>query len=155
MLLAVLFFSGKKGFIVSQNCLFSVTSFILRLLRWSFWGCLCFSSPGPMLRPQPWPWLPALAPNFYLPALTPNLYFLNLVPNLYLPSLALNLHLPALATNLNLQALVPTLCFPALAPNVYLSTLAPTLCLPEICIYQLSWGPEFAYTQAVKLIYPQ
>ena len=35
---------------------------------------------------------------------------------------------------------------PTLNPDLYLPALAPTLCLPQICVYRLSPGPEFAYT---------
>ena len=82
-----------------------------------------FVFPGPRL----FAWRPtlALAPNLYLPAL---------VPYLYLPALGL------------------TLCLPTLTPNLYLPALTPTLCLPQICIYWLSPGLEFAYTDLVSPI---
>ena len=100
-----------------------------------------FVFPDP--RPFAWPLAVALAPNLYLLALAPNLYLPAPAPNLYLPALASNLYLPTLA---------PTLFLPALAPNLYLRALAPTLCLPQICIYRLSPGLEFAYTDLVSPI---
>ena len=89
------------------------------------------------------------------PDLGPQARPLPLVPNLYLSALAPSLFLPALAPNLYLPALASTLCLPALVPNLYLTDLASTLCLPQICIYQLSLGSEFAYTDLVSpvLIY--
>ena len=93
------------------------------LIKPFFYGCLYIPAPSPLLGPQPWSL--ALAPNLYLPALAPNLY---------------------------LSALALTLCLPALALNLYLPALAPTLCLPQICIYRLSPGPEFAYTDLVSPI---
>ena len=85
-------------------------------------------------------------------ALVPNLYLPALALNLYLPALAPNSYLPSLIPNLYLLALVPSLYLPALAPNFYLPALAPTLCLLQICIYQLSPGSEFAYTNLVSPI---
>ena len=68
------------------------------------------------------------------------------------PALAPNLYLPALALNLYLSALAPNMHLTALAPNLYLPALAPTLSLPQICIYRLSPGLEFAYTDLVSPI---
>ena len=46
----------------------------------------------------------------------------------------------------------PNLYLLALAPNFYLPVLASTLCLPQICIYRVSPGPEFAYTDLISPI---
>ena len=100
--------------------------------------CLYFRLPGPLL--DPWPRLPALAPNLYLPALAANLYLLALVSNLCLSTLVPSFYLPALAYNFITSLGPDFLIYRHCLLNLYLY-LRPW---PTICIIGL--GPEFAFT---------